>query len=121
MVSPYYYCLCLNEASFHREMARLKVPRKDWPSFLTTEHANATTHFLAKADGKRCAIVTLGDSKGRSVPQVHSLLVHEAVHLWQWIRRDIGETEPSVEFEAYSIQSLAQRLMESLEKQTRPK
>ena len=43
--------------------------------------------------------------------QIAAMLVHEAVHVWQTIRRSIGETSPSSEFEAYSIQHIAQELM----------
>lgn len=42
--------------------------------------------------------------------EVHGLLLHEAVHIWQRIKQLMGESEPSREFEAYSIQSIAQDL-----------
>lgn len=58
-----------------------------------------------------CAIVCLGPTKGFSMVQVHSILAHEAVHIWQEIRGHIGEKYPSHEFEAYSIQSITQNLM----------
>ena len=35
-----------------------------------------------------------------------ALLVHESVHVWQEIKRRMGEDNPSVEFEAYSVQSI---------------
>jgi hypothetical protein len=35
-----------------------------------------------------------------------ALLVHESVHVWQEIRKRMGEKEPSSEFEAYSVQSI---------------
>jgi hypothetical protein len=44
---------------------------------------------------------------------VVALLVHEAVHLWQYIKEDIGEHNPSKEFEAYAIQNLTQELLQS--------
>ena len=39
------------------------------------------------------------------------MLLHEAVHIWQIVKRRMGEREPSVEFEAYSIQAIAQDLL----------
>ncbi|MDC4442181.1 hypothetical protein OHV35_01985 [Acinetobacter baumannii] len=47
--------------------------------------------------------------------QVYGLLLHEAVHIWQIVKRRMGEREPSVEFEAYSIQAIAQDLFEMFE------
>ena len=38
------------------------------------------------------------------------LLVHEAVHVSQGYFASIGETEPSFEFQAYVIQTIAQDL-----------
>lgn len=110
ITSPYYIGLCFDEVSFHRELKRLKVPRKDWPSFTSTTHADATVHFLT-CKSKRCAIVTIKRRKDIKLEQAYAMLVHEAVHIWQEIKEYIGERYPSSEFEAYSIQTIAQRLM----------
>jgi hypothetical protein len=120
VVLPQFYGLCLNEKDFRRELKSLKVPRADWPPFLCSEHAHATLHTFTKGDGGLCAIVTLADTSGRSIAQVHAMLVHEAVHLWQEARSIIGEKSPSSEFEAYAVQSISQRLMEAYE-ELRPK
>jgi len=61
------------------------------------------------------AIVQLGDTSERKPIEVYGLLLHEAVHVWQKIRKLMGEREPSVEFEAYSIQAIAQDLFEMFE------
>lgn len=58
------------------------------------------------------AIVQLGDSSEWNTLQVHGLLLHEAVHIWQELKERMGEGEPSIEFEAYSIQAIAQDLFE---------
>lgn len=60
------------------------------------------------------AIVQIKDSE-RSTIEIHGLLLHEAVHVWQRIRQLMGEQEPSKEFEAYSIQAIAQDLFEMYE------
>lgn len=61
--------------------------------------------------GEQC-IVQLGDVSGWELIQIHSLLLHEAVHVWQKVRFLMGESSPSSEFEAYSIQRIAQDLFE---------
>lgn len=61
------------------------------------------------------AIVQLGDTTERKPIEVYGLLLHEAVHVWQKIRKLMGEKEPSSEFEAYSIQAIAQDLFEMYE------
>lgn len=61
------------------------------------------------------AIVQIGDTADKDQIQVYGLLLHEAVHIWQIVKRRMGEREPSVEFEAYSIQAIAQDLFEMYE------
>lgn len=60
-------------------------------------------------DGREC-IVQLGETEGKSLITIYGLLLHEAVHIWQRTKLLMGEREPSVEFEAYSIQRIAQDL-----------
>lgn len=65
-------------------------------------------------NGKHC-IVQLGEVADRSLLQVHSLLLHEAVHVWQRVKALMGGKEPSIEFEAYSIQRIALDLFSMFE------
>lgn len=111
--SPYHFGLCRSEKAFHKELKRLKVPREQWPNFMGSDVANATVHFFEESGGKLCAIVCIGSTEGRTLVQVYGLLVHEAVHIWQEVRDTLGERTPSAEFEAYSVQSIAQSLMEA--------
>lgn len=61
------------------------------------------------------AIVQIGDTSERTSVEIHGLLLHEAVHVWQRIKKRMGESNPSTEFEAYSIQSIAQDLFAMFE------
>lgn len=114
IASPYHWCLCTTEKKFHKALRVLKVPRRKRPSFIKGT-ADATIHFMEEVGGTgRSAVICL-KAKGKGKPQVHALLVHEATHLWQEIRKHLGEEEPSAEFEAYSLQALSQSLIEEYE------
>lgn len=85
---------------------------------LLFDDVNDTNKFLSLGcsaqvdyydDGRQC-IVQLGDAQGKDLIVVYGLLLHEAVHIWQRTKQLMGEREPSVEFEAYSIQHIAQDL-----------
>jgi len=80
--------------------------------FLSVEGAAAQVDFYS--DGAY-VIVQIGEAADKDQIQVYGLLLHEAVHVWQKVKKLMGEKEPSPEFEAYSIQSIAQDLFEMYE------
>ena len=115
MIASPYFCLCLSEASFRDALKHLKVPESKWPEWITLGK-DATTHHLETND-EEAHIVCMRPSTKHERVQIHALLVHEAVHIWQAHRDNIGEDKPGIEHEAYSIQHLSQELMFSYEKQ----
>lgn len=112
VISPYYIGLCKTEEAFTRELKRMKLPKSSYPVFIP-DGAGARVHFFEKGDGSLSAIVCITRPKGITKEQLNALLVHEAVHVWQEIRACLGEKAPSSEFEAYSIQSISQSLMQA--------
>jgi hypothetical protein len=118
MVSPVYYTLCTTDAMFRKELLRLNVALDQWPRFVSTSHAHATCHFFTLKSAITAIVCIPVDPKREGVV-VAGLLVHEAVHIWQEIRDHIGEKFPSSEFEAYSIQTIAQMLMTEYARQVR--
>ncbi|EHU1703071.1 hypothetical protein A1Z17_RS05650 [Acinetobacter baumannii] len=80
--------------------------------FMSVEGAAAQVDFYS--DGAY-AVVQLGDTSERNLIEVYGLLLHEAVHVWQKVKKLMGEKEPSSEFEAYSIQAIAQDLFKMYE------
>lgn len=80
--------------------------------FLSIEGAAAQVDYYQEGT---YAVVQLGDTSGRDLIEVYGLLLHEAVHIWQRVKKLMGEREPSTEFEAYSIQAIAQDLFEMYE------
>lgn len=113
IVSPYCIGLCKEEAAFWQELKRLKIPRETWPEWIP-EGKDARVHLFTQIKSHNlCAIVCIKKSKKTTQNQIVGLLIHEAVHIWQEIKKEINEHEPSQEFEAYSIQAIAQSLIEA--------
>ena len=112
LITGPYLALCTSEADFHRAMKHCKVPREQWATWIT-DGADATTHQLTNPDGGRLCVVCIRAGEQHSGVQIAAMLVHEAVHVWQFHCQNIGEREPSSEFEAYSIQAISQRLMQA--------
>ena len=107
--------LCLSEEAFTSELKRLKIPERKRPLSAVSEGADATTHVL-EGPGGMVFLVCMRRDKRQSKIQRYALLMHEAVHIWQSWARSIGEIDPSLEFEAYAIQGISQRLMEAFDR-----
>lgn len=117
LIYGHYLVLCTQEKMFHDLLNYIDLPKGGWPKWVNTG-ANATTHTIDH-DGKSICVVCLPKPpEGVTNIQVAGVLVHEAVHVWQRNMDSIGEDNPSAEFEAYSIQMIAQNLMEAYVEQT---
>lgn len=53
----------------------------------------------------------MSDMSGYSPIEIAGLLVHEAVHVWQFYADSINEHKPGREQEAYAVQGISQELM----------
>ena len=113
IISPYCIGLCQSEKSFIKEMKRLKMPDREIPTWVD-ETKDAQVHYLDGATKReKCCIVCIKERPDTKPNEIIGLLIHESVHVWQWIKEEINEKSPSTEFEAYSIQNIAQKLIES--------
>lgn len=112
IVNPYHMGVCLTEEAFWRAMNHMKIPVEARPPFILNRQSHATLHTFEHTDVKLVALLCMRGWEGRNPIEVAGLIVHEAVHLWQAIREHIGEKFPSSEFEAYSVQAIAQDLMQ---------
>lgn len=104
-----YLTLVMSQDEFDAALRRFKMPLGT--PYLSSARADATVHFFDNRRGDSVAVVALGDTTGRSGVEIAGLLVHEAVHIWQTHRENIGETHPGREQEAYAVQGIAQELM----------
>ncbi|MFH3964700.1 hypothetical protein WAJ79_19475 [Acinetobacter baumannii] len=111
LISPFqhvHYTLVRNQ--LHMDLLFEDMNKVD--QFLSIEGAAAQVDFYSEG---AYAVVQLGDTSERNQIEVYGLLLHEAVHVWQKIKKLMGEREPSSEFEAYSIQAIAQDLFKMYE------
>lgn len=117
VVAGVYYTVCSTPALFEIALKHIGIAERDRPPFISRENMNATCWEFERPGEKLCKIVCIRAWEGRDAVEVAGLLVHEAVHIWQSICKLIGEAAPSPEFEAYSIQAIAQELMLEFRKQ----
>ena len=113
---PIYIALATSHKILNDELKRIKF--SGTLSGVNTG-SGATTNFLTNNNGDVCAIVCLFEYKKIDPRQVTSLLVHEAVHVFQEVCDKMGEDHPSKEFEAWAIQKITQDLLYEFDRQTK--
>jgi hypothetical protein len=107
LITGPHMCLGLTKKQFKKAKRHLRV--KDTSPFVE-EGFGAQVHTY-ELNGRIACIVCLNAPVDITPIQVHCLLVHEAVHIWQLFCSSINEYSPSKEFEAYAIQSISQTLI----------
>lgn len=119
VTSSNYYMLCTTEKQFMKALKHLNTSKSDRPPFVSDWSSNATAHtFENRTEGEVSTVVCIKGYETRTLEQTYALLAHEAMHIWQEIKANYGETNPSAEFEAYSVQNICQNLMEEFKRQT---
>ena len=99
--------LCLSEAEYLKAVAHCNVKNPN-PWILPSQDACVHTW---ECDGMLVCVVCVNPPCDYDGIDIAALLTHEAVHIFQRLCDSIGEDRPSREFEAYSIQRIAERLM----------
>ncbi|MGB8408711.1 MAG: hypothetical protein WCE58_02220 [Gallionella sp.] len=119
LTSPYYYKLCLTEKDFTKTLTdELEMPASHQPRFHTGRDSGATTHEFQHNDGEaQIIIVCMHPVADRTIIETYALLVHEAVHVWQYIASAIGERYPGDEEESYAVQRISLELFGSYDEQ----
>lgn len=104
-----YLALVLSQKEFDCAMKRLGIsPGAHW---IRGGRGDAVAHILRNHEGNLAVVVAIQAGAERSPIEIAGLLVHEAVHVWQYYAKEIGEDSPGEEQEAYAIQAVAQELM----------
>lgn len=111
-----YLTLCLSREQFLRAAKHCGI---DNPGEWMEEGRHTAVVHTWEKDGKLiCVVCVHPDARGADPIQVACTLVHESVHIFQRLCDSIGEHAPSREFEAYSIERIAERLMREFVRQT---
>ena len=100
----YVYYLATTEKAFKAVLRRHKIYDS---SYMPTGALACCTIY----EEQGIAIVCLKEELPMTTEEIYSLLVHEAVHLWQAHCRWLGEDKPGEETEAYAIQKIAGELI----------
>jgi hypothetical protein len=111
-----YMTLCLSEAAYLRVARHCKVTA---PELWLAPGMLACVHTWENGRKLMCVVCLSPDACKADPIEVACTLVHEAVHAFQRLCDSIGESQPSREFEAYSIELIAERLMREFVRQTK--
>lgn len=107
---PGFIGLVFDDKPFAAEMKRLDV-RAD-VKMLAHERAGATLHEFVSPKGSCVWLLALGSVKGKSREMVAGLVAHEAVHIVQFMREELGDI--GREGEAYLVQMVVQEALQIL-------
>lgn len=109
-----YLTLCLNKKEFNKVISKLTKQEVLFPvtgALCTTVTRPGTTDV--------CAVISVSkQAQQQPFVEVHGLLVHEAVHVWQAYAESISEDAPAIEQEAYAIQCISQELFAEYARRT---
>ena len=101
--------------------------RKAWESFTKKAGipepypevgAARITTFDSRGGDVVCLLTMVPNWREYSKVAIAGLVAHEAVHVWQEVRKAMREENPSPEFEAYSVQAIFQELIWAIEEST---
>jgi len=107
-VAPIQYALCTSQKAFDKELKRLN----ETPTPYLLDGALGATHFFNMGEPlTQIIIVCVPLDPNTTAREMYTVLIHEAVHVWQEIQTVIGEEKPGKEQEAYGIETIAYRLM----------
>ena len=107
-IAPIQYALCTSQKAFDKELKRLN----EAPTPYLLDGALGVTHFFNMGEPRTQAIIVCVPLDSTTTArEMYTVLIHEAVHVWQEIQTVIGEDKPGKEQEAYGIETIAYRLM----------
>lgn len=97
-----------NKKAWKAQMKEMGLKGEEYPSTagrcVIFDHKGTQTILVTIADG--------GEDEYKPA-EVIGLLVHEATHVWRYVKKHIGETEAGEEVEAYAMQRITLDLIQA--------
>ena len=101
-----------DEESFYKLMKRFKFDDDDTETarMCNTYPLEGCAHTMAfDSSNGFVVVVTLGEQETEY--RAYSVIIHESVHVWQFVKKAIREKKPGMETEAYATQYYATWLL----------
>ena len=106
---PIRYGFCPSEKAWDKWMK--SIGRKGWVYPINDERSGCCS-VVDTVDGNYC-LVTINDKRLQGTYSPTCVLIHEAVHVKQYVVSQMGERQVGDEFEAYAVQNIAAFLIEA--------
>lgn len=105
---PLWYGFCPTEADFRKALRRSTDPWAPWPT------APGCCVTYDDDVGDRRALVTVNVDWDEHPHLAMGVLVHECVHVVQWVVSTMADRSPSEEFVAYATQAVFSELLHDI-------
>lgn len=104
---------CLTAGEWREAQRHLRITKNQEPFIKSA----AMTHTFAQPGGAKVFVVCFNQLwvAGWTLPELIGALAHEATHVWQGIKEQINEPNPSHEVEACTVQWITQWLAEQVQ------
>lgn len=111
-------CLVLTEEAYLKALRSVGVAVSSRGHWLAGNAEGGCMTSCKDSGGRTVCIVAIRPGPEQNWVEIFAMIAHEAVHVFQRYCEDIGEAQPSMEFEAYSIEKLTIRLVYEYCRQT---
>ena len=112
---PSYWGFCPTEKAWKKQMKLVGCEKEPYPSFETDTTARCTE--FVTFEGKHVILITLGDLNRRDPIGTVAIIAHELEHVWQMMKKHMGEDKPGDEVEAYVKQAMLLEFLLAYEKE----
>jgi len=106
------WCLCIDERAYEKVLSQMAKQGKRIRWNFPEEPGHAICQFVFGDNDEVDYCFVLLKETDNPVENA-TILVHEAVHIWQEYAKSIRENSPSDEFMAYTIQNITKRLFDA--------
>lgn len=96
-----------SEAAWDKTVRQYNI-NSGWPEITK---GGGWTQLLTNASGSAIILVCISDEGVTDAAEIVLTILHEAVHVWQFLRKHICEDAPGIEMEAYGIEAITRGLL----------